>query len=461
MIVPLSIVSFLALLCLGLLASPWPFLAPFAVLGLVGFTILYRRPAWGLLAITAIVPFEGFFKESSLPAAKLIGASMGLVLMLQMASRQLSGQQLQSNLWRLLGGFALMYLLSLLCSDYIPVSIGHLREMIIGLVLFVLTLAYARDMNLNMFCRLISLSVAITCALAMFSTKYQEQGRALGLFADANSFAMLIAFAVPLSLLQVLKSPNNFMRIGWALCSLVMIVGMTKTQSRSGLVVLLISLLIGIYHYRVKLQHVRPRHLGFVMLAFAILVPTAISVVPPEYVARIKSLAMLKSGVNAHQDESLSRRASYVVVGAKMIREQPILGSGPGTFPIHYANSGYAKAFTLVSQGADELYRRAHNTYLEIFSELGIPAGLFFVGLIAASLHNMLKARTAWLQRHDDDRADMATHLGMSLLSLSLFLMFLSIPNLKYLWIMFALSSVLRLQAERSPMLQPAQEAKA
>ncbi|MNR43387.1 hypothetical protein D3C85_1620010 [compost metagenome] len=73
----------------------------------------------------------------------------------------------------------------------------------------------------------------------------------------------------------------------------------------------------------------------------------------------------------------------------------------------------------------------------------------------------MLKARTAWLQRHDDDRADMATHLGMSLLSLSLFLMFLSIPNLKYLWIMFALSSVLRLQAERSPMLQPAQEAKA
>ena len=39
----------------------------------------------------------------------------------------------------------------------------------------------------------------------------------------------------------------------------------------------------------------------------------------------------------------------------------------------------------------------------------------------------------------------------MSLLSLTLFLMFLSAPNHKYLWIMLALSSVLRLKAEASP----------
>ncbi|MND81489.1 O-Antigen ligase [compost metagenome] len=353
----------------------------------------------------------------------------------------------------------LMYLLSLWCSESLPMSMGHLREIVIGLVLFVLTLMFARDMNLDMFCRLISVSVGLTCALAMFSAKYQDQGRASGLLEDPNGFAMLIAFAIPLALLQVLKSPNSFMRIGWGLLSLLLFAGMTKTQSRSGLVVLLISLVLGLYHYRVQLQRLRPRHLGFAMLAMAILVPAAISVMPAEYIARIKSLAVLSSGVNAHEDDSLGRRASYIVVGGAMIRENPVLGSGPGTFPLHYAHTGFAKAFTTTNHKTTDLYRRAHNTYLEIFSELGIPAGLFFVALIAASLYNMLKARAAWLLRRDHERADLATHLGMSLLSLSLFLMFLSAPNQKYVWIMLALSSVLRLQAERSPLLQPPREA--
>jgi hypothetical protein len=45
----------------------------------------------------------------------------------------------------------------------------------------------------------------------------------------------------------------------------------------------------------------------------------------------------------------------------------------------------------------------------------------------------------------------MMTHLAMSFLSLTLFLMFLSAPNQKYVWIMLALTSVLRLKAEERP----------
>ncbi len=67
---------------------------------------------------------------------------------------------------------------------------------------------------------------------------------------------------------------------------------------------------------------------------------------PAGYVARIQSLSILSAGASAHQDESLGRRASYIVVGSQMIRENPILGSGPGTFPLHYAPTGYAKAFS-------------------------------------------------------------------------------------------------------------------
>ncbi|OOG11059.1 O-antigen ligase [Pseudomonas sp. C9] len=446
MIFPLSIVSLLGLVCLGLLASPYPYLAPGAVLGLVGIAMLYRKPTWGLLGIAALVPFEGFFKDSSLSGTKFIGASLALILMLQLAIHQLPSERLRSNIWRFLIGFLALYLLSLLNTDDMGMSLGHLRELSVGLILFVITLLIGRDLNLDLFAKLVTVSVTITCMLAMLSSKYQDQGRAAGLLEDPNAFAMLIAFAVPLGLMLAIRSPNLLQRLFWGGCCILLLGGMTKTESRSGLVVLFLSLMIGAWHYRTHLSRIRARHLGFAMLGVVIVIPLAIYAMPAGYVARIQSLSILSAGAKS-QDESLGRRASYIVVGSDMIRENPLLGTGPGTFPMHYATTGYAKAFS-ANRKAGDLYRRAHNTYLEIFSELGIPAGLLFVGMLALGLYNLARARRLWLQRNNQDQADLLTHLSMSFLSLTLFLMFLSAPNQKYVWIMLALTSVLRLKAE-------------
>jgi len=451
-IFPLSIVSLLGLVCLALLASPYPFLAPGAVVGLVGFAVLYRKPAWGLLAIAALVPLEGLFKESALSGTKLLGAALALILLLQLALHQIPSERLRSNLWRWLIGFAALYLLSLLATDDMGMSLGHLRELSVGPILFVITLLIGRELNLDMFARLVTLSVTLTCALAMFSSKYQDQGRAAGLLEDPNGFAMLIAFAVPLALLLVIRGPNLLHRLFWLGCFGLLLGGMTKTESRSGLVVLFLSLLIGLWHYRAQLTRIRPRHLGFAMIGLAIAIPLGVAVMPPGYVARIQSLSILSSGAKA-QDESLGRRASYIVVGSQMIREHPLLGTGPGTFPLHYATTGYAKVFS-ANRKIGDLYRRAHNTYLEIFSELGVPAGLLFVGMMATGMYNLARARRAWLQRRNGQQADLLTHLCMSYLSLALFLMFLSAPNQKYVWIMLALTCVLRTKAEESPITE-------
>ncbi|MBC3209382.1 O-antigen ligase family protein [Pseudomonas sp. SWRI111] len=452
MIFPLSIVSLLALVCLALLVSPYPFLAPGAVLGLLGFTVLYRKPSWGLLGIAALVPFEGFFKDTAFSGSKLIGVSLALILALQLALHQIPSQRLRSNLWRYLIGFMALYLLSLLASDNLGMSQTHLRELSVGLILFVITLLVGRELNLDLFARLVTLSVSATCAMAMFSSRFQDKGRAAGLLEDPNAFALLIAFAVPLGLLLVIRSPNLLHRLFWAACCLLLLGGMTKTESRSGLVVLALSLAIGVWHYRQQLTHIRPRHFGFAMLGAAIILPLAIYAMPAGYLARIQSLSILSAGAKA-QDASLGRRASYIVVGSQIIREHPLLGSGPGTFPLHYATTGYAKAFS-ANRKIGDLYRRAHNTYLEIFSELGIPAGLLFVGLLGQGFFNLIRARSAWLQRREWQQADLITHLGMSFLSLTLFLMFLSAPNLKYLWIMLALTWVLRLKAEQAALTE-------
>lgn len=213
MIFPLSIVSLLGLVCLALLASPYPFLAPGAVVGLVGIAVLYRKPAWGVLGIAALVPFEGLFKDSAVSGTKFIGASLALILMLQLAMHQIPSERLRSNIWRCLIGFMALYLLSLLNSDDMGSSLEDLRELSVGLILFVITLLIGRELNLDMFARLVTVSVTMTCVLAMFSSKFQDQGRAAGLLEDPNAFAMLIAFAVPMALLLLIRSPHLLQRL--------------------------------------------------------------------------------------------------------------------------------------------------------------------------------------------------------------------------------------------------------
>jgi hypothetical protein len=58
------------------------------------------------------------------------------------------------------------------------------------------------------------------------------------------------------------------------------------------------------------------------------------------------------------------------------------------------------------------------------------------------------------MQRRNWHQADMMTHLGMSFLAVTLFLVFLSAPNHKLLWIMLALTSVLRTKAEETPLME-------
>ncbi|MBA1200266.1 O-antigen ligase family protein [Pseudomonas capeferrum] len=441
MIVPLSLVGLVALVCLGLLASPYPFLAPGGVIALAGALVLYRKPAWGLLAIVALVPLEGILKDSLLSGAKLVGIGLALILSLQLAVGQLSGERLRTTHWLLLIPFMVLYLLSLWTSDNLGVSLSHMRELSVGLVVFGITLLIGRDLDLPTLARVMTVTVCITCLFAMFSSKYQEGGRASALL-DPNNFALLITVAMPMGLWLAFKARQPLLKLFWAGCCLLLLAGMTKTESRSGLVVLMISLAIVIYNYRIQVARIRPRHLGFAMLGLAIVLPIGAAMMPKGYVERIQSLVLLKSGANAHKDESLGRRSSYLVVGKEMVSHSPVLGTGPGTFPLHYAKTGFAKAFSPFGSKSSELFRRAHNTYLEILSETGLPAGLMFIGMIALAMRNFWHARTCWLAAGDQDKADLMTHLTMTMLAMGLFLMFLSAPNHKYLWMLLALSSV-------------------
>ena len=411
----------LGVLSLGLLASPWPFLAPLALLGLAGLAVLLRRPAWGAVGLLALVPFEDLVSEGALSLPKLVGGAMLAALTLRLVVRRTPLRDLRSNLWRLLVLFLLCTALSLLYSERPAASLGNLRELFIGMALLPITLLALRDFDLFWLCRLVVLGVATTCLLSLLTKSHEVGGRAIGLLSDANYFALLIAVALPLAILLLLHERQPVVRLLWVLCLVLLGIGLVKTDSRSGLIVAVATLLIGLWHHRPRLR-----------------------------LQRIASLSSLGEGINPQEDPSLGRRASYVVVGEAMIAAKPWFGSGPGTFPYHYAQTGYASAYSMGLEAPD-LYRRAHNTYLELFSEFGVPGGLLFLGLLAKALYNYYQAGALRTRRGQGRQADLAAHLGLSLLTVGLFMAFLSIPNHKYFWALLALSSIVRDAAERAP----------
>lgn len=447
MVLPLACALILGAACLALLASPLPFLAPLAVAGLPALAVLYRRPAWGLLGMVALVPLEGLFADSGgITASKLLGLTLIGLATVQLLLRQLPSQRLRSNLWPLLLGFLACYLLSLAFSEDLGLSLLNLRQLLVGLALFTLTVLLCRDLDLLLLARLVVLTVAATCLLAL-NAGGQAGERATGLLSDPNYFALLITFAFPLALLLLLRAPHWPPRLLWLAALLLLLVGLGRTGSRSGLLVLLLTGGLAAWHYRSSLQRLLPRHLGWLILGLAICLPLAPALLPDSFKQRLEALTSLSSGVNAHVDTSLARRTSYLLVGGAMIEDNPLLGSGPGTFPLHFARSGYASAFAY-RPDPQELYREAHNTYLSMLSEVGLPGGLLFIGLVGLSLRNFQVARRRWLARGDTSKAALATHLGLSFVAMACFLLFLSVPSHKFLWMMFAVAGYLHREAD-------------
>jgi O-antigen ligase len=137
-------------------------------------------------------------------------------------------------------------------------------------------------------------------------------------------------------------------------------------------------------------------------------------------------------------DVSLLRRASYVLVAKNAVKENPFIGTGPGTFPLIYQYSTFASAFAEDSSG---YARSAHNTYLEVVVGTGILGlGVFFIIIIWAFIH--LYRIHKHLKNDDVIQAALVRSIAWSLVAFLTALMFSSQLYHKYIWLLLGLSFV-------------------
>lgn len=96
-------------------------------------------------------------------------------------------------------------------------------------------------------------------------------------------------------------------------------------------------------------------------------------------------------GVTMAEDASVRNRAGENLAAVHMFLDYPVLGVGPGNYPVLYTT--YSQTIALDSRNEG---RHPHNLYLEYLSETGIIGCALILGLIGLALRGAWRARSVF-----------------------------------------------------------------
>jgi O-antigen ligase len=195
---------------------------------------------------------------------------------------------------------------------------------------------------------------------AIYSLLAGGAARATGPLADPNDLAFVLVMAVPL-LVAVRRGPLA------VLAAVVLVGGAAATFSRGGALALAAAVV-----WLLARRALSVRVLGVALAGIAVAVVIATQVAGPALSRALHEKSFIA-------ESNVDTRELRWQAAARMLTDHPVLGVGPGGFRAEYAGASH-------NAEIDEQTPVAHNMFLEVAAELGLPAFAAFVGLVAVAL---------------------------------------------------------------------------
>jgi len=187
-----------------------------------------------------------------------------------------------------------------------------------------------------------------------------------------NIFGVSLIPPLMLAVSLAFRTTSTAGRLRYAAACLVLLIGIALTYSRSAVLVLMVSGMVGVWLWRHQLSSRHWAGMGVVVIIALLLAPTQLW-------DRIASLGQAASGEVF--DYSLWRRTNYVKVAANMFKTSPIFGVGPGNFIVLHGMAEYQTEPSLIG-----VPRQPHNAYLRVTTETGLVGLTFFLGMLSTAL---------------------------------------------------------------------------
>lgn len=432
---------------IGLLAGLQPTFAIAAALGL-GFVLFAVTDLSAGLAVFVFVSFMAQIPNVAGPAVSFVKLA-GLLLAASWIGTLALGQKPRANLFNTRPGFTYAMVLFLALNGLSllwatdggeVISATYRFALNMSLVLIIFT-AVQTEKHLRWVIIAFVLGATASAVYGLVHPPGAEEDptRIAGTIGNANELAsaMIGGLALAAGLGFAARSSIGKL-LGFGACGICLF-ALFLTVSRGGLIGLGVMLVAAVL---VVGGRQRARIGIGVLLVALVVVGYFAAIAPPEARERIT------------EQNGGTGRVDLWTVGKRMVEANPITGVGAGNFAtdsVHYLlEPGRIERSDFIVDDPQP----THNTYLEVFAELGIPGGILFMGIIFASIVFGVRAQNEFRRKNRRSLQMLATASVLALIGTLGSDIFISDQYSKQLWILIGLGPALLLIAEQATVLE-------
>jgi O-antigen ligase len=330
-----------------------------------------------------------------------------------------SATRLRSSLPLLFVPFALIPVVATFACG-LPMPGAQIGQLISGAMLLVATRSMVRTQQ-----RMVN-SVRILVVAFAFGSLWvykehfiEHEPRAWGLEGETNYEGLMLLLSSPMAFWMVRHEQNLWGRLIGFGSGLLLVGGVLLTESRAAIVALGAVALLAALSARHKV-------VAILMLAAAVFVMSSYG--PADLSQRFRSIKL--NGAPSNGDEQSTRiHVELVKAGLLMIEHHPLLGVGMGQF-----KSVAPDYNPEIADVAGRSYI-AHNTFLQIAAECGLPVLLLFIAMLVVATRNFRTAQRASAPAV----AALGTAMQISLAGISVAALSITVEGLPF-WILIFLS---------------------
>lgn len=187
-----------------------------------------------------------------------------------------------------------------------------------------------------------------------------------GTYDNPNDFALDLALIFPFAFAFLLMTRSFLWKAVWFVGMGILIYTVLATLSRGGLLALLVGAVAAIWEFAVK-----GRRWHWIFLVVISAMAVVIFSGPAGYAQRVSTIFHPEADVTG----SSGARRELLDQGIRVTEQHPFFGMGPGQF-----------------QGISG-WHVAHNTYLQLSSEAGIPALILFLMILGGAFSSLRRGR--------------------------------------------------------------------
>jgi probable O-glycosylation ligase (exosortase A-associated) len=250
-------------------------------------------------------------------------------------------------------------------------------EFLKSIVLFVVLVGAVRDVGdveRLAFAYLLSVGVYATVVLSRFHLGAGDQWRLGSLYYyDANEFATLAVMSLPLGVYFVVRQGRLWQRLVCAATVVVLAVGIIWAGSRGGFLALIA---VGGF-LLLRYQAIR---VGWRVVTTALLAMIFAATATDKYWASMRTILAPQGDYNVTDEAG---RVQVWKRGMGYMLQHPVLGVGAGNFPT--AEGTISPLIKARPVGRGVKWSVAHNSFLQVGAELGVPGLLLFVWMLCSA----------------------------------------------------------------------------